>query len=115
MFELYQGPLGVQLKNQIYLTDMYSVLDSFNAYVPMEESTKCIEVVEDLYFYDDMKLIQLPLFGDQLTVACAKSASKLCDIQTKAKNTLQRFVPVIADWHTQTCLLEVSTQLPAMV
>ena len=62
-----------------------------------------------------MKLIQLRLFGDQLTVACAKSASKLCDTQTKAKNTLQGFVPVIADWRTRTCLLEASTQLPAMV
>ena len=53
----------------MYLTDMCSVLDSFNAYVPLEESTNCIEVAGDLYFYDDTKLIQLLLFGDQLTAA----------------------------------------------
>ena len=44
---------------------MCSVLDSFNAYVPMEESTKCVEVNGEIYFYDDTKLIQLLLFGDQ--------------------------------------------------
>ena len=109
MYEFFQLPLGVQLKNEMYLTDMCSVLDSFNAYVPMEESTKCIEVAGDLYFYDDTKLVQLLLFGDQLTVARARSASKLRDTQTEAKDTLQGFVPVIADWHTRICLLEAST------
>ena len=102
MYKVFQIPLGVQLKNEMYVTDMYSVLDSFNAYtlyVPMEESTKCIEVAGDLYFYDDTKLVQL-LFGDQFIVAQARSASKLRDTHTKAKNTLQGFVPVIADWHT---------------
>ena len=89
----------------MYLTDMCSVLDSFKAYVPLEESTNYIEVVGDLYFYDDTKLIQLLLFGDWLTAARARSASKLCDTQTKAKDALQGCVPVIADWHTRICLL----------
>lgn len=33
MYEFFQVPLGVQLKNEMYLTDMCSVLDSFNACV----------------------------------------------------------------------------------
>lgn len=46
--------------------------------------------------------------GDQLTVARARSASQLRDNQINARDTLQGFVPVIADWHTQMCLLEAS-------
>ena len=53
----------------MYLTDMCSVLESFNKYVPMTESSKPIEVDGEIYYYDDTELTQLLLFGDQLTVA----------------------------------------------
>ena len=102
-----QVPIGVQLKNEIYLTEMCSILDSFNVYVPMEESQKCVEVNGQMYYYDDTKLTQLFLFGDQLTVARAHSATQLRDSHTNTKDTLQGFVPVIADWHSRICLLEV--------
>ena len=94
---------------------MCSVLDSFNAYVPMKESTKCVEVNGEIYFYDDTKLIQLLLFGDQLTVARARSASQLRDTHTNTRDTLQGFVPVIADWHTRICLLEASALVTSLV
>ena len=52
-----------------------------------------------MYCYDDTKLIQLLLFGDQFTMARACSASQLRNIRANIKDTLQGFVPVIADWH----------------
>lgn len=81
----------------------------------MEESTKCVELNGKVYFYDDTKLIQLLLFGDQLMVARARSASQLRDAQVNTKDTLQGFVPVIADWHTRICLLEASALLMVVV
>ena len=98
----------MQLKNEIYLTDMCSVLESFNKYVPMRELAKSVKVDGELYQYDDTEMTQLLLFGDQLTVARARSASLLRDPQTVAKDSLKGFVPVIVDWHTRICLLEVS-------
>ena len=77
-------PLGVQLKNEMYLTEMCDVLDSFTKYVPME------------------------VFGDQLTVARVRGASMLRDPQLGKKDTLKAYVPTIADWHTRIILLEVS-------
>ena len=71
----------------------------------MRELAKSIEVDGELYQYDDTQLL---LFGDQLTVAQARSALMLRDPQTVAKDSLKGFVPVIVDWHTRICLLEVS-------
>ena len=100
-------PLGVQLKNEMYLTEMCSVLDSFTKYVPIKESSKSIQINDKSYTYDDTKLIQLMLFGDQLTAARVRGAAQLRSSQTEAKDTLQGFVPVIADWHSKICLVEV--------
>ena len=91
----------------MYLTEMCSMLDSFIKYVPIEESSKTLQIDDESYNYDDTKLIQLMLFGDQLTAARVRGATQLRDSQTKAKDTLQGFVPVIADWHSRICLVEV--------
>ena len=100
-------PLGVQFKNELYLADMCAVLENFNCYVPTEIHTKSVEINGKQYFYDDSKLIQLLLFGDQLTVARARGALQLRDPQITAQDTLKGYVPTIADWHTRICFLEV--------
>lgn len=91
----------------MYLTEMCSMLDSFTKYVPIDESSKTIEINDKLYTYDDTKLIQLMSFGDQLTVARIRGAAQLRDSQTEAKDTLQAFIPIIANWHSRICLVEV--------
>ena len=73
------------------------------------DSTKLLEVRGNLYTYDDSKMIQLLLFGDQLTVARARSASMLRDPQLSKKDALKGCDPVISDWHARICLLEVCT------
>ena len=104
---LIKVPLGIQLKNEMYLTEMCAVLDSFSTYVPLQESSKTLEMNGKSYTYDDIKLIQLLIFGDQLTVACICDAEQLRDCQVEAKDTLQGFVAIIADWHSRICLVEV--------
>lgn len=104
---LLKVPLGVQLKNEIYLTEMCDVLDSFTKYVPMEVCTDSMEIKGNTYTYDNSKMVQLLLFGDQLTVARARGASMLRDAQVGKKDTLKAYVPTISDWHTRICLLEV--------
>ena len=104
---LIKVPLGIQLKNEIYLTEMCDVLDNFTTYVPMQESSKTLEMNGKSYTYDDTKLIQLLIFGDQLTVARIRGAEQLRDCQVEAKDTLQEFVAVIADCHSRICLVEV--------
>ena len=88
---------------------MCAVLDSFTTYVPMQESSKTLKMNGKSYTYDDTKLIQLLIFGDQLTVARIRGIEQLRDCQVEAKDTLQGFVAVIADWHSQICLVELCT------
>ena len=101
-------PLGVQLKNEMYLTEICDVLDSFTKHVPMEVCTNRLEVKGNIYTYDNTKMIQLLLFGNQLTVARVWGASMLRDPQLGKKDILKAYVPTIADWHTRIILLEVS-------
>ena len=69
------------MKNEMYLTDMAQIMESFNQYVPSEISSQHVIVNGKDYEYDDSKLIQLLLFGDQLTVAKAHSAAVLREPQ----------------------------------
>ena len=91
----------------MHLTEMCDVLDSFTKYVPIEVHTNSVEVKGNTYVYDNSKMIQLLLFGDQLTVARAWAASVLRDLQVGKKDTLKAYVPTISDWHARICLLEV--------
>lgn len=91
----------------MYLTEMCDVLDSFSKYVPTKVSTRYLEVKGNTYSYDDTKMIQLLMFGDQLTVARARSASMLRDSQLSRKDAQKGYVPTISDWHSRICLLEV--------
>jgi len=97
----------VQLKNEAYLVDMGQIMDSFNQYVPLEESIQTLEVNGTEYTYDGSKLMQILLFGDQLTVARARGASTLREPQKKCLDRLEGFVPTIADWHARMCLVQV--------
>ena len=53
---------------------------------------------------DKSKVVQVLLFGDQLTVERVHGAMSL---RRSHKNPLEGFVPAISDWHARVCLLEV--------
>ena len=96
------------MKNEMYLTDMAQIMESFNQYVPSEISSQHVTVNGKDYEYDDSKLIQILLF-DQLTVAKARSAAELREPQKMKLDRLEGLVPSVADWHTRMCLLQVRT------
>ena len=97
----------MQLKNEAYLVDMADIMDSFNQYVPSEESITNLNLNGVEYTYDNSKLMQILFFGDQLTVARARGAATLREPQKKCLDRLEGFVPAIADWHARMCLLQV--------
>ena len=71
----------------------------------MASKTKIIG--DQSFDIDDSRLFQVLLFGDQLTVACARGAIGLRDDDTDALHHLEGFVPAVSDWHARMCLLQV--------
>ena len=108
---LYQVPLGLILKNEANLTEMADILDTLNQYVPTDESTRDTIVEGRNYTFDNSKLIQILLFGNQLTVARTRGVASWRDDDKMLLNCLEGFVPAVADWHTRMCLLQVITFL----
>jgi len=72
---------------------MCEILQSFNNYVPTKRVTNDIRVDGRDYQYNDSKLFQLLLFGDQLTVTRARSAMLLRDPHLLVEDKLTGFVP----------------------
>ena len=99
------------MKNEIYLTDMAHILESFNQYVPSELCSHHMTINGQDYEYDNSKLIQLLIFGDQLTAAKARSAAVLREPQRRKLERLEGFVPCVADWHSRMCFLRVCVPL----
>lgn len=75
---------------------MCDILDSFSKYLPTEVSTRYLEVKGNAYSYDDTKMFQLLMFGDQITVVQARSVAMLQDPQQSRKDALKGYVPVIS-------------------
>ena len=84
---------------------MAEILDNLNQYIPVHESTMNSTVEGRSYEFDNSKLIQILLFGDQLTVARSRGAATLRDDDKTALDRLEGFVPAVADWHARMCLL----------
>lgn len=103
----YQVPLGIILKNEAKLTEMAEILDNLNQYIPVHESTINSTIEGKSYEFDNSKLIQILLFGDQLTVARSRGAAALRNDDSTSMNRLEGFVPAVADWHARMCLLQV--------
>ena len=105
----YQVPLGIILKNEAKLTEMAEILDNLNQYIPVHESTINRTIEGKSYEFDNSKLIQILLFGDQLTVARSRGAAALRNDDNTPLDRLEGFVPAVADWHARMCLLQVIT------
>ena len=99
-------PSGLTLKNEASLTEMTEILESLSQYIPTHESTR-EEIIEGTnYTFGNSKLIQILLFGDQLTIVCSRGATQLRDDKA-AIDRLNGFIPAIADWYARMCLLQV--------
>jgi len=56
-------------------------------------------------------VIQLLLFGDQLTVERARGARVLRSFHEEAINRPEGFIPAVADWHVRMTLVKFSNYL----
>jgi len=97
----------VILKNEAKLKEMTEIMDDLSKYVPVHVASKRVIVEGKTYSVDDSRLVQILLFGDQLTIAHARGAITLRDDDTSALHWLEGFVPCVADWHARMCLLQV--------
>lgn len=86
---------------------MTHILDDLSQYVPVHVASKTATVGDKSVDVDDSRMVQILLFGDQLTVARAKGAAKLRDDDTTALHRLEGCFPAVADWHARMCLMQV--------
>ena len=89
------------LKNKTHLKDMTEIMDNLSKYVPVHVTSKTVTVEGNACSIDDSRMVQILLFGDQLTTARARGAITLRDDDTSALHQLE------ADWHARMCLLQV--------
>ena len=88
---------------------MCHILDELNSYIPVKRQTKRVLIEGEEFEIDDSKVFPILLFGDQLTVARARSASVIrSTADSGALDKFKGFVPAITDWHARACFLDVS-------
>ena len=108
-----QVPLGVLLKNENVLNDMVDILDELHKYVPRTTTMQTIDVCTggggttavDIHVNT---FSHIPLGGDQLTVARIRGSQRVEFNAENGDERLEGFFPVIEDWHTKMCFMEVS-------
>ena len=88
---------------------MSEILDELNMYVPMQQGSELIDIDGRSVYVDRALVSQRLLFGDQVTVARIRGAKVLRSTHFTAAQSLQGFVPVVADWHARLCLVTVCT------
>ena len=86
---------------------MTDILDDLSKYVPVHVASRTATIGDRSYDVDDSRMVQILLFGDQLTVARARGAARLRDDDTTALHRLEGCYPAVADWHARMCLLQV--------
>ena len=103
-----QVPLGVVFKNENKLDEMVDIMDHLNQYVPTEVTHTTVQIpgrAPKRMQIDTMHKVLVG--GDQLTVARMKGAKSMREDSQHDAGRLDGFIPVVEDWHTKVCLLEV--------
>lgn len=111
-----QVPIGIIFKNENKLDEMVDIMDDLNAYVPTEVAHTTVEIPghePQRMQVDTMHKVLVG--GDQLTVARMKGAQRIRDNSEHDAARLKGFIPVVEDWHTKVCLLEVGLCLNCCV
>lgn len=86
---------------------MCHIIGDMSKYVPSEKAVRSITIDGEEHTYDTSEVFQLLFFGDQLTVARARSALALRYLYPNTLNRLKGFIPTIVDWHARQCFLKV--------
>ena len=105
---MMQVPLGVIFKNENKLDEMVDIMDHLNQYIPTEVTHTTVQIpgrAPKRMQIDTMHKVLIG--GDQLTVARMKGAKSMREDSQHDAGRLDGFIPVVEDWHTKVCLLEV--------
>ena len=105
--------MGVLLKNENVLNDMVDILDELHKYVPETTTMQTIDVCTegggtravDVHVHS---FSHIPFGGDQLTVARIRGSQRVQFNSENGDERLEGFIPVIEDWHTKMCFMEVN-------
>ena len=100
-------PLGIILRNENKVDENRRIMDELHKYVPAKE-VHCQNTLPNGETDEETteKLYQV-LFGDQLTVARARSVTGMRRTHDTNKEKLQGLIPVVEDWHARVTLLHV--------
>ncbi|KAL5517099.1 hypothetical protein EMCRGX_G002570 [Ephydatia muelleri] len=98
--------------NENVLNDMVDILDELHKYVPRTTTMQTIDVCTggggttavDIHVNT---FSHIPLGGDQLTVARIRGSQRVEFNAENGDERLEGFFPVIEDWHTKMCFMEV--------
>ena len=87
---------------------MAKIMESLQAYVPMQKQTGTMPLPNGNNLeFDDSKTFTLLFGGDQLTVARARRAAALRSNHETVCDRLEGLQPVIEDWHARLTLMKV--------
>ena len=106
-------PLGELLKNENILEDMVDILDGLQKYIPTTTSIHTIDVcTEDgntrAVDIDVHHFSHIAFGGDQLTVSRIRGSQRVLFNSENGTERLEGFIPMIEDWHTKMCFMEVN-------
>ena len=100
----------MQLKNEAKISDMCHILDDLSNHVPFKQVLEDITIDGETFNYDMSHVFQLLFFGDQLTVARARSAVTLRSLHPTTLTQLKGVLLAIVDWYSRQCFLKVLVQ-----
>lgn len=100
------------LKNENVLDDMVDILDALHKYVPKKTSIQSVDICEESGATRTMDLQihhfhHILLGGDQLTVARVRGSQGIVSNSYNGSERIEGFIPVIEDWHTKMCYMQV--------
>eukprot|EP00731_Ephydatia_muelleri_P004230 Em0002g406a len=101
------------LKNENKLDDMMDILDGLHKYVPSIRTIQHFEDPEDTSGEPEVTDIEIDHFcqiligGDQLTAARVRGSQSIRRNSDNGRMRLDAFIPVVEDWHTKMCFMQV--------
>ena len=89
------------------LDEMVDIMDHLNQYAPTEVTHTTVQIpghAPKRMQIDIMHKVQRWRSADGCKI---KSTKRMCEDSQHDARCLDRFIPVVEDWHTKVCLLEV--------
>lgn len=91
------------------------ILDGLHKYVPSIRTIQHFEDPEDTSGEPEVTDIEIDHFcqiligGDQLTAARVRGSQSIRRNSDNGRMRLDAFIPVVEDWHTKMCFMQVSS------